>query len=189
MDGDEPQQFVDNPFQLVRPEIDVVSERIRRSIVSEIPALDKASEYFFKVGAEGKRLRPSMILLLASAISQDPPPMDRTRVDLRPPNAHVPEIYRRQQRIAEIAEIIHVASLLHDDVIDSAATRRGVESLNVLVGNKLAVLAGDFLLARVSVTLAALRDSEVIEIISNILENLVTGEIMQASGIPCDITG
>lgn len=168
-----------DPFGLVRAEIDAVSERIRQSVVSEIPALDRAAEYFFKVGSEGKRLRPSVILLLASTLSPESPPPYRTQVDTRPANAHIPEIRRRQQRIAEIAEVIHVASLLHDDVIDSAATRRGVESLNIVVGNKLAVLAGDFLLARVSVTLAALRTSEVIEVISNILENLVTGEIMQ----------
>lgn len=49
---------------------------------------------------------------------------------------------RCQQRIAEIAEIVHVASLLHDDVIDDASTRRGVKALNIVVGNKLAILAG-----------------------------------------------
>jgi geranyl diphosphate synthase len=81
--------------------------------------------------------------------------------------------------VAEIAETIHVASLLHDDVIDDASTRRGVLSLNASVGNKLAILAGDFLLARASVTLASLRDHEVTELMSRVLENLVSGEVMQ----------
>jgi geranylgeranyl pyrophosphate synthase len=54
-----------------------------------------------------------------------------------------------------------VASLLHDDVLDSSDTRRGISSLNFLMGNKLAVLAGDFLLARASVALASLRNVEV----------------------------
>ncbi|GMH33107.1 hypothetical protein BSKO_00941 [Bryopsis sp. KO-2023] len=174
----------ERPFGLVREEVDAVSERMRQSVVSEIPALDRASEYFFKVGSEGKRLRPCLALMLSTALAEEPLPPDRTDVDLRPPNFHVTELRRRQQRIAEIAETIHVASLLHDDVIDSASTRRGVDSLNIVVGNKLAILAGDFLLARVSVTLAALRTSEVIELISNILENLVTGEIMQMTSSP-----
>ena len=86
---------------------------------------------------------------------------------------------RRQQRIAEIAEMIHVASLLHDDVLDDASTRRGVLSLNASVGNKLAILAGDFLLARASVSLAALRNTQIVELLSQVLEHLVTGEIMQ----------
>lgn len=86
---------------------------------------------------------------------------------------------RRQQRLAEITELIHVASLLHDDVLDSAATRRGLRALNLEVGNKLAILAGDFLLARASVTLASLRNTEVIELLSRVLEHLVTGEVMQ----------
>ncbi len=58
-------------------------------------------------------------------------------------------------------EMIHTASLLHDDVIDVADTRRGVRSVNFVFGNKLAILAGDFLLARASVSLARLRNLDV----------------------------
>ena len=57
--------------------------------------------------------------------------------------------------------MIHTASLLHDDVIDVADTRRGVRSVNFVFGNKLAILAGDFLLARASVSLARLRNLDV----------------------------
>jgi geranyl diphosphate synthase len=71
---------------------------------------------------------------------------------------------------------------MHDDVIDDASTRRGISSLNFNVGNKTAILAGDFLLARASVTLAALRNTQVVELMSSVLENLVTGEIMQVWG-------
>ena len=94
---------------------------------------------------------------------------------------------RRQQRLAEITELIHVASLLHDDVIDGSATRRGLKALNLEVGNKLAILAGDFLLARASVTLASLRDVEVIELLSRVLEHLVTGEVMQMTARADDL--
>jgi geranyl diphosphate synthase len=118
-------------------------------------------------------------MLMASALSRDAPPASCLELDLRPAAEHTPEIRRQHQRLAEISELIHVASLLHDDVIDDASTRRGVSSLNFNVGNKTAILAGDFLLARASVTLAALKNTQVVELMSQVLENLVTGEIMQ----------
>lgn len=59
-------------------------------------------------------------------------------------------VRRRQQRLAEIAEIIHVASLLHDDVVDNASMRRNKPTLNSVLGPKIAILGGDFLLARAS---------------------------------------
>lgn len=88
-------------------------------------------------------------------------------------------IYAQQRRLAEITEMIHTASLLHDDVIDVADTRRGVSSVNSVFGNKLAILAGDFLLARASVCLARLRNVPVVELLSTVIEHLVKGEVMQ----------
>lgn len=84
-----------------------------------------------------------------------------------------------QRRLAEIVELIHTASLLHDDVIDNAVTRRSAVSANLEYGNKMAVLAGDFLLGRASVALARLRDPEVIELMATVIANLVEGEFMQ----------
>lgn len=84
-----------------------------------------------------------------------------------------------QRRLAEVAELIHTASLLHDDVIDGADTRRGASSVNAAFGNKLAVLAGDFLLARASVALARLRNVPTVELLSTVIEHLVKGEVMQ----------
>ena len=111
-----------------------------------------------------------------------------------------------QRRLAEITEMIHTASLLHDDVIDLADTRRGVGSVNSVFGNQLAVLAGtccvcivratsvglatahshamlpgDFLLARACVSLARLRSVEVVELLASVIEHLVKGEVMQMS--------
>ncbi|PSC71876.1 geranyl diphosphate synthase [Micractinium conductrix] len=166
-------------FGLVREEIECVTERLRRDIFTEIPALERAAEYFFRAGAEGKRLRSTMLLLMASALAPAPPGLDALTVDSAPPAEHPPTVRRRQQRIAEITELIHVASLLHDDVIDSAGTRRGKRSLNAVFGNKVAILAGDFLLARASVSLASLQNSEAIMLMSQSLEHLVAGEILQ----------
>lgn len=90
-----------------------------------------------------------------------------------------PHILPSQRRLAEITEIIHTASLLHDDVIDSSITRRSSPSANVSFGNKMAVLAGDFLLGRASIALARLRDAEVIELLATAIVNLVEGEFMQ----------
>lgn len=84
-----------------------------------------------------------------------------------------------QRRLAEITEMIHTASLFHDDVIDKATMRRSMSSVNQVFGNKLAILGGDFLLSRASVSLARLRNLEVVELLSVVIEHLVKGEIMQ----------
>lgn len=128
------------------------------------------------------------MLLLASALGDAPAPVEFYAVDTRPPQDPPGEVRRRQQRIAEIAEMIHVASLMHDDVIDEAKTRRGLASLNSIFSPKVAILAGDYLLARSSVTLAALRDPEVIQYMARVIENLVAGEIMQLRASDQDLS-
>ncbi|PWN90354.1 terpenoid synthase [Acaromyces ingoldii] len=88
-------------------------------------------------------------------------------------------ILATQRRLAEITEMIHVASLLHDDVIDASSLRRGEPSAPAAFGNKLSILGGDFLLGRASVALARLRDNEVVELLATVIANLVEGEVMQ----------
>lgn len=84
-----------------------------------------------------------------------------------------------QRRLAQITEMIHVASLLHDDVIDKADMRRSRPSAPANFGNKLSILGGDFLLARSSAALARLGDLEVVELVSSMINNLVEGEVVQ----------
>lgn len=183
--GSSPSYVTSDPFSTIKSELNCVSERMRHGVSSEIPALQHAAGYLFEIGVEGKRIRPSICLLLSSALSADrPATRDTTSVDLRPVSVCPEEVRRRQQRIAEIAELIHVASLLHDDVIDEAETRRGKRALNLVVGNKVAILAGDFLLARASMTLASLENTTVVQLMSQILEDLVSGEILQATAAP-----
>ncbi|KAK8701345.1 hypothetical protein V6N13_019733 [Hibiscus sabdariffa] len=164
-----------DPFSIVADELSLIATRLRSMVAAEVPNLASAAEYFFKIGAEGKRFRPTVLLLMATALNVRIPELppagvgDTLPIDLR----------TRQQRIAEITEMIHVASLLHDDVLDDADTRRGVGSLNAVMGNKLAVLAGDFLLSRACLTLASLKNTEVVTLIATVVENLVTGETMQ----------
>lgn len=165
-----------DPFSLVADELSFIGNKLREMVVAKVPKLASAAEYFFKMGVEGKRFRPTVLLLMSTALNlpipKAPPPMElggTTTTDLR----------SRQQRIAEITEMIHVASLLHDDVLDDADTRRGIGSLNFVMGNKLAVLAGDFLLSRACVALASLKNTEVVSLLAEVVEHLVTGEIMQ----------
>jgi len=88
-----------------------------------------------------------------------------------------------QMRLAQIVEMIHVASLLHDDVIDKSPLRRGAASAPAAFGNKLSVLAGDFLLGRASAALSRLGDNEVVELIASVIANLVEGEILQMKDV------
>ncbi|CAN6599068.1 hexaprenyl pyrophosphate synthase, mitochondrial [Trichomonascus vanleenenianus] len=97
-------------------------------------------------------------------------------------------ILPKQRRLAEIVEMIHTASLLHDDVIDNSASRRNQPSGNIAFGNKMAILAGDFLLGRASVAIARLRNAEVIELLSTTIANLVEGEFMQLKNTAVDTT-
>jgi len=83
-------------------------------------------------------------------------------------------------RLAEIIEIIHTASLLHDDVIDDCEIRRGSGSVNSQFSNKIAVLAGDFLFAQSSWYLANLNNLEVVRIISKVITDFAEGEVQQA---------
>ncbi|MCL7032030.1 hypothetical protein MKW94_019924 [Papaver nudicaule] len=166
-----------DPFFLVADELSLVGNRLRDMVVAqEVPKLALAAEYFFEMGVQGKRFRPTILLLMASALNVSLP---GSLPDYA--NDAFNGLRTRQQRIAEITEMIHVASLLHDDVLDDADTRRGVPSLNYCMGNKLSVLAGDFLLSRACVALASLNNTEVVTLLSTAVEHLVTGEIMQMS--------
>ncbi len=96
-----------------------------------------------------------------------------------PPSAEGAPILSTQRRLASITEMIHVASLLHDDVIDASPLRRSAPSAPAQFGNKLSILSGDFLLGRASVALARLGNNEVVELLATVIANLVEGEVMQ----------
>ncbi|KAK9726250.1 hypothetical protein RND81_05G202000 [Saponaria officinalis] len=169
-----------DPFSIVADELLILADRLRVMVVAEVPKLGSAAEYFFKLGVEGKRFRPTVLLLMATALNMPVPISSPERLSTaRVSDSLATELRTRQQCIAEITEMIHVASLLHDDVLDDADTRRGVSSLNSVMGNKLSVLAGDFLLSRACVALASLKNTEVVSLLAKVVEHLVTGETMQ----------
>lgn len=195
-----------DPLRAVAKEMQFLTGNIRKLLGSGHPSLDRVAKYYTQ--AEGKHVRPLIVLLMSRATHlcpkssrpDAPPPARAIDVSISPahiladvnPSAmpltarepDVPDeggrdILPSQRRLAEITELIHTASLLHDDVIDHSVSRRGSPSANVEFGNKMAVLAGDFLLGRASVALARLRHGEVVELLATVIANLVEGEFMQ----------
>lgn len=171
-----------DPFSVVADELSLIADRMRSMAVAKVPKLSSAAEYFFKIGVEGKQFRPTVLLLMATALNMpvSMPSTSRLSPD-RVVDTLATELRMRQQSLAAITEMIHVASILHDDVLDDAETRRSVSSLNSVMGNKLAVLSGDFLLSRACVALAALNNTQVVSLIATVVDHLVTGETMQMS--------
>lgn len=192
-----------DPLRIVAKEMKALTGDIRKLLGSGHPSLDRAAKYYTQ--SEGKHMRPMIVLLMsrASALCPKIPelappseyrintaisPIDVLR-DVNPnsplagfssePESTKSDILPSQRRLAEITELIHTASLLHDDVIDHSVARRGNPSANLEFGNKMAVLAGDFLLGRASVALARLRNPEVVELLATVIANLVEGEFMQ----------
>jgi len=191
---------------------------MRQLVGSGHPVLDTVAKYYTK--AEGKQIRPMLVLLMSQATAQSPKnpnPLPSTfsnfthipiDTPIAPPsilndsNPALPssltadsafeagsstsDLLPTQRRLAEITELIHTASLLHDDVIDSSDSRRNAPSANIAFGNKMAVLAGDFLLGRASVALARLRHPEVTELLATVIANLIEGEFLQLRNTALD---
>lgn len=151
-----------DPLALISRELGSLRSSVQTLVDSDRPRLDSLAHYYFK-GSGGKGVRPGIVMLVSRAAA---------------PSADIVES-DRQIRLAEITELIHVASLLHDDVIDHADSRRGLPSAPSEYGNKLTVLGGDFLLARASLHLARLGDLQVVELMASALGDLVEGEVLQ----------
>lgn len=138
-----------------------VDANLKRMIGAKNPILLAAAEHLFDAG--GKRIRPAIVLLVAQATN---------------PKKF---IFSEQRRLAEITEIIHTASLMHDDVVDECDTRRGVNTVHNKFSTKIAVLAGDFLFAQSSWYLANLNNLEVVKNISKVITDFAEGEIRQGA--------
>jgi len=146
-------------LQPVEADLDALLADLRRLIGAGHPILQAAAEHLFAAG--GKRIRPGIVLLLSRAISP------------------AGELGQRHRRLAEITEMIHTASLVHDDVVDEASTRRGVATVHSRFNHRVAVLAGDFLFAQASWHLANLDDLEVVKLLSRVIMDLADGEVKQ----------
>jgi all-trans-nonaprenyl-diphosphate synthase len=146
-------------FAPVEADLQVLTENLKKLVGARHPILYAAAEHLF--GAGGKRVRPAIVLLVSRAIM-----LDR---DITP----------RHRRLAEITEMIHTASLVHDDVVDESSMRRGLPTVHSRFGNAVAVLAGDFLFAQSSWYLANLDNLEVVKLLSEVIKDFAEGEIQQ----------
>ena len=141
---------------LVRPELQAVDDAIRSGFHSAVPLVDQVSEHI--IGGGGKRLRPLLVVLSGRAC-------DRAGLGCI--------------QAAAFIEFIHTATLLHDDVVDMSARRRGRDTANEIYGNQASVLVGDFVYSRAFQLMAATRSQRVIEIMANATNVIAEGEVLQ----------
>ncbi|KAJ0985928.1 hypothetical protein J5N97_004284 [Dioscorea zingiberensis] len=157
---------VSSLLEVVSEDLQMLNNNLKSIVGAENPVLISAAEHIF--GAGGKRIRPALVFLVSRATAQI---------------AGLKELTTQHQRLAEIIEMIHTASLMHDDVLDDSGMRRGKETIHQLYGTRVAVLAGDFMFAQSSWFLANLENLEVIKLISQVIKDFASGEIKQASGL------
>jgi all-trans-nonaprenyl-diphosphate synthase len=144
----------------IKEELVLVEQWLVSNLCDDSPFIEDLLAQVFKAG--GKRIRPALCLLSAKASATPPGKIGRLQIIL-----------------AVLTELIHTASLVHDDVIDSAAIRRGQETVNRRWSEKLAVLIGDLLFAQASVCLSRLMNPVVVGIYGQVLGDLCAGEIRQ----------
>ncbi len=148
----------DGIVKLIADDLSAVEAKLTENTVSEYSFVDMAVQHVVEGG--GKRLRPILVVLSAKACGYEGA------------DAHT---------LAAVVELIHVASLVHDDVLDEAAIRRGRETLHTKWGNKVAVLVGDYLHARVLSMLVSRRaDDPAMKILADTTQAMCEGEVIHA---------
>lgn len=133
-----------------------VDQVIARRLNSEVPLIGQVSRYIIAAG--GKRLRPALLLLTCGALG-----------------------YRGEQRfnLAAVVEFIHTATLLHDDVVDDSALRRGNATANEAFGNPASVLVGDFLYSRAFQMMVDAQNMRVMQVLADATNVIAEGEVLQ----------
>lgn len=135
------------------------------------PVLSQIAEHV--LSNAGKYLRPAVNLLLAKALA---------------PTAFIGGASRSvffgaQKRLAQVTELVHTGSILHDDVVDESDLRRGADSIRKRFGNKAAVLGGDYFLAKASESLAEIGSLAAVSLISRAIADLVAGELARPADV------
>ena len=155
-DSDGSAERLEHIRSLVRPDLLAVDEAIRTGLRSIVPLVDQIAEHIIAGG--GKRLRPLLVVLAARACAGSG-------------DAGV--------RAAAFIELIHTATLLHDDVVDHSTLRRGRDTANKLFGNQATVLVGDFVYSRAFQMMAAVQSQPVIKIMADATNVIAEGEVLQ----------
>jgi octaprenyl-diphosphate synthase len=147
---------LDNIQAPIHKEMAVFEDKFKSSMKSQVPLLDKITHYIIK--RKGKQMRPMFVFLSAKMLG---------------------EINEKTYTGASLIELIHTATLVHDDVVDDANLRRGFFSINALWKNKIAVLVGDFLLSKSLMLSINNKHFDLLEIISRAIEQMSEGELLQ----------
>jgi octaprenyl-diphosphate synthase len=143
-------------FDLIQPDLENFEVQLAKTLRSSVEFIEAIGEDL--VSAGGKRLRPSLSFLAGKLLDADP---------------------AMTMRVALSVELLHSASLLHDDLIDDADTRRGREAAFRRYGNVVSVMSGDYMLAKMFELLAEANSSELIRMISHTAANICEGEVLQ----------
>ena len=151
----------------VAAELEQVDVLIRARLTSDVALVRKVAEYI--VGSGGKRMRPALLLLASGAAGYVPPPAREGGRDPR-------------MVLGAVVEFIHTATLLHDDVVDESALRRGRDTANAAFGNAAAVLVGDFLYSRAFQMMVEVDDMRVMRVLADATNTIAGGEVLQLMG-------
>lgn len=149
---------LDTISQLIKEELSQFNDLFKQSMKSNVGLVDLVARYILK--QKGKKIRPLLVLLsgkIAGGINQ------------------------RTYRGAILVELLHTATLIHDDVVDAADKRRGLPSINAIWKNKVSVLMGDYLLSRGLMIAVEGKDFDFLEIITDAVRRMSEGELLQIS--------
>ena len=151
--------------KVLRNEVANVERIFARQLESDLPFVNELCEHVERY--RGKMLRPSLLFLSGMAVKGDP--------------CDGSTITTRHRTIATVLEMIHMATLVHDDVLDEADIRRRGATLNSLRGNETAVMLGDYLISNAFHLCAAEGDSSISELIGGVTNTICEGELLQLS--------
>lgn len=142
----------------IEKEMELFEEKFRNSMVTKVALFNRITYYI--VNRKGKQMRPMFVFLTAKILNNG-------------------EVVERTYTGASIIELIHTASLVHDDVVDDSNKRRGFFSVNALWKNKIAVLVGDYLFSKGLLVSLEKKDYDLLHIISNSVKEMSEGELLQ----------
>ena len=143
-------------FDLLRDDLAAIEQEFSNQSASEVAVITEIAEYLIAGG--GKRIRPLLLLLSAKALGSD----SNSRI-----------------KLGAVVEMLHTATLVHDDIIDEADTRRGRPSSNTTWGNAKCVLAGDWLYMQAFHTALEERNFRVLDLLISLTQQMVEGELLQ----------
>ncbi len=138
--------------------MEIFEEKFSKLMLSKVPLLNRITHYIIK--RKGKQMRPMFIFLFSKLLNKG-------------------IVNEKVYRGASVIELIHTATLIHDDVVDDSKRRRGFFSINAIWKNKIAVLVGDFLLSRGMILCIENKDYDHLDIISESVKKMSEGELLQ----------